>query len=438
MQKVSITTLGCKLNQAEAAQLTEGFLQQGYQIVDFNEPSDICLINTCCVTAKAEYRCRQLIRKALQKSPEAFLVVTGCYAELASHKLQTMKGVDLILGSDQKFSVFDYLNHPQKRKLPQVVTATSYDNREFQSPISGVFRDHTRAFLKIQDGCDAFCSYCVVPLARGRPRSGHPQKLLQQARELVQKGHKEIVLTGVRVGSYGQDLQIPGALVDLIRQLQHLNGLERVRLSSIEPLELTDDLINLIAESDFVCRHLHVPLQSGDDQILKNMNRRYRAKDYVKVIEKAVSKIPDLGLGTDVMVGFPGETEEQFAHTYQLVEKLPFSYLHVFSYSVREGTRAAQFSELIHPKIQQERNTRLRALGLQKKRAFYQSFIGKNLPVLFEDSSDGKSFSGLSDNYIRVEVQSNHCLINQIHPVKIEKVKDGLALGSIDISVYRN
>ena len=399
--------------------------------MDINEPADVCLINTCTVTQKAESRCRNMIRRVIRISPNAFFIVAGCYAEMDADKLKKIDGIDLILGSDAKFSLFEHLDGLRKKSSPEVHLDSSNDCPKFLSPSSGHFFEHTRAFLKIQDGCDAFCSYCIVPYVRGRIRSGIPENICQQARELVDKGHREIVLTGAHIGCYGKDQTPPVNLVDLLIQLEKIDGLDRIRLSSIEPIEVTTRLIELMAYSKKICPHLHIPLQSGDPDILRAMNRHYSPKEYKMLIESATEKIPNIAIGTDVMVGFPGETQQQAENTFNLVQSLPVSYLHIFSYSVRKGTAAERLPARVTNDIKKLRSQRLQRLGKEKKIAFQRRFIGKILNVLFEQIDSDHAVTGLSENYIRVRICSDDLLTNQIKPVMIEKADGECVWGNL-------
>lgn len=338
------------------------------------------------------------------------------------------------MGSNTKFTLFEHLDTLQKKNPPDIYTDSQCSNMEFVSPASGHFFEHTRAFLKIQDGCNAFCSYCIVPFTRGRSRSGKPAKLIRQARELVDKGYREIVLTGAHTGCYGKDLTPPGYLVDLMIELEKIDGLDRIRLSSIEPMEITSALIEFIASSSKMCPHLHIPLQSGDSAILQAMNRHYSPDEYRQVVEKVIEKIPDAALGADVLIGFPGETDEQAENTYQFIQSLPLAYLHVFNYSVRKGTAAAKLTDRIPNAIKKLRSQRLRSLANVKKNVFHQRFSGKPLKVLFEQIDSNRQVNGLSENYIRVKAPGNESLINQIVPVKIVQIDTDFVWGQINVT----
>ena len=432
MKKISFYTLGCKLNQAETAVLAEQFEQGGYQLVPFGEPVDICVINTCTVTSKSDYRCRQMIRKAKKISPSAAIAVVGCYAQLSPEKISSIDGVDYILGSDKKFELPNILDEKNNRDQPLFLPST---NDSFLNPGPGDFWNHTRAFLKIQDGCDSFCTYCTVPLARGRSRSDSLDHIRQLAEQLVHRGHLEIVLTGVHIGRYGRDLNPSKNLLDVLIGLEKIPGLQRIRLSSLEPREVDDALLQFIAQSEKVCHHFHIPLQSGDDEILSRMKRNYDVNAFREVIDRVKEQVPNCGLGTDIIVGFPGETDEQFHNTMQLVEDLPFTYLHVFSYSPRSGTRAARFADRVFPPEIKSRSELLRALGRAKKQNFLSSLVEKKLRVLWEEKQQGKWMFGFADNYARVRTEADEKLMNTISQVEIVSTGQDFVLGKVVIKI---
>lgn len=424
MKKVSFYTLGCKLNQAETASLANEFNKKGYFIVSFGEPCDICVINTCTVTAKTDFHCRQVIRKAIKIYQKAKIAVVGCYAQMSNDLIKDFPEINLVLGSDKKFEIFKYLDDGQ------TVNAKGR-NTKYISMNPGTVEEHTRAFLKIQDGCNNFCSYCIVPYARGRSRSDTVENIFKNVHQLVEKGYKEIVLTGAHIGSYGYDLNPHRTLMDLLKKLDIIPELKRIRLSSLEPLELEKELIEFASSSDKICPHFHIPLQSGDDFILKRMKRNYKVDKYVKIIDKLMINIPHAGLGTDIIVGFPGENAQRFNNTYQLIQELPFTYLHVFTFSPRRGTEAIQFSDNIDPKEKKERSIKLIALGKKKKYAFYKRFIGQNLKILFEKNTKNTSMYGFSENYIRVKTRKQASYFNKITSVKICGINGSFAIGEI-------
>ena len=428
MRKISFYTLGCKLNQAESAIMADQFRAQGFEIVPFGEQADICVINTCTVTAKTDYRCRQMIRRAKKVAPGAKIAVVGCYAQLHPEAIREIDGVDFILGSDRKFDLLPMLDSDEDTS--KIVIEKS-DNRQFLAPESGFFWNHTRGFLKIQDGCNNFCSYCAVPLARGRSRSDSLEDILIHAKKLVAAGHREIVLTGVHIGMYGKDLQPRVSLLDVLKNLEEINGLVRIRLSSLEPNEISDPLLEHVASSEKVCKHFHVPLQSGDNEILKKMRRLYRREEFIDIIGKIKSYLPHCGLGTDVIVGFPGETEEHFQNTREIIEKLPFTYLHVFSYSIRPGTAAEKLPDQIAARVIKARSEILHTIAKEKKRDYYRSFVEKEVRVLWESKTDGEWMTGLTDEYVRARAKLNLNLINRFGSLRVEKAGDGFVSGEI-------
>lgn len=432
MTKVAITTFGCKLNQAESAQISEILTRNNYLMTDFDSAADVYVINTCTVTAKADARCRQAIRKARRLAPEAKIIVTGCYAEVAPHELEQIPGVDYIVGSDFKFKILDYLTTPEKNPTPVIHTCGYDGHPAFITENSGFFLENTRAFLKIQDGCNAFCSYCIVPYARGRSRSGAVLDLRKQFKTLLAREFKEIVLTGAHIGMFGQDFNRKLSLKNLLEEFLEIDGNYRIRLSSLEPLEISPDLIDLIAGTNKICSHMHIPLQSGDNEILKKMNRHYSCEYFRDTVQMVAEKLPGCGLGTDVIVGFPGEMEPNFENTFQLINELPFTYLHVFAYSIRKGTPAARFKPQIAKPVQMERSKRLRQLGDLKRKQFYNFHINKKIPVLFEEELEPGWLTGLGPDYVRIKAKADNSVINQIVPVEIVEAEREMLIGVIE------
>ena len=416
------------MNQSETAVIAEQFSKSGYEIVPFGEEVDLCVINTCTVTEKTDYRCRQMIRRAKKVSPGATISVVGCYAQLNPEKIEKIDGVDFVLGSDRKFDLLEMVKNKTKENSPVVSTS---DNDEFHYPLPGNFWNHRRAFLKIQDGCDNFCSYCRVPLARGKSRSDSVDHVINSARKLADRGHKEIVLTGVHIGMYGRDLNPKLNLVNIIQEIEKVPGIERIRLSSMEPLEVTEEILHWIADSEKACLHLHIPLQNGDDEILRKMKRNYDTKKYARVVRQVAKYLPGCCIGTDIIVGFPGETEEHFQNTKRFVEEQPFSYFHVFSYSKRSGTKAVSYPDHVHPDTIKKRSEILREIGAKKKRDYLKSFVGKELRVLWEEKTKQDWLQGWSDNYIRVRVRFDPDLINTLTLVRITKAYDDFVEGVI-------
>lgn len=426
MPTVSFHTLGCKLNFAETSMLGKQFLDRGFSVVDFGTPADVCVINTCSVTGRADRECRQMVRRAIRTSREPFVVVTGCYAQLEPEEVASISGVDLVLGAREKFEIFDHIGGLEKKLYPHVFVSDINTVDSFGASYTTKVGDRTRAFLKVQDGCDYNCSFCTIPLARGASRSQSMDRCVMQARELVNQGFKEITLTGVNVGDYGKSSDYN--LLHLLRQLVDVDGLERIRISSIEPNLLTRELVEFVASEEKMCNHFHVPLQSGCDEILRPMRRRYNSKFYADLIHRIRETIPKCGIGVDVIVGFPGETDEYFETTRRFVETLPVSYLHVFTYSERPNTPASSVAGSVEPKIRFKRNEVLRSIGIGKKREFYSTHIGKTLSVLAEGDVEGGMRFGFTENYVRVGVPSS-VRPNTILPVTISGIKNGRCIG---------
>jgi threonylcarbamoyladenosine tRNA methylthiotransferase MtaB len=429
--RASLHTLGCRLNQAETALLADRLQQDGYQIVEHGQPTDLLVLNTCTVTDEAERVCRYEIRKTLRHSPQAFVAVTGCYAQTGVEALRRVPGIDLIVGNQHKMSLPSHLPAPaalRKQPAPSLLHTKTLDRDDFTLEGTGDY-DSRRANLKIQDGCNFMCSFCLIPFARGHERSRRMDDAIREAEALVARGHRELVLTGVNIGQYGQD---GCSLLDLIRRLEQIDGLDRIRISSIEPTTVSDELLEHMAVSNKLCRHLHLPLQSGDNDMLRSMNRRYTVQDYAAFVERAMSLIPDLGLGTDVMVGFPGEGDDQFANTLAAATDLPFSYLHVFAYSKRPGTAAARMTAAVPPATIRSRSKTLAELSRARRLTFYQQYVGRTVEVLFETKDETERWTGLTGNYMRVGVTTTSNLANQLAPAVIEGAMDGLAVGRME------
>lgn len=402
----------------------------GYRVVEFGEPTDLLVVNTCSVTEDAERTCRYVIRKTLRHSPDAFVAVTGCYAQTGVHELRTIPGIDLIVGNQFKWDLPSFLPGPhalKKQPDPQVLHTRTIDREDFTVPEYGE-PDSTRALLKIQDGCNVMCSFCLIPFARGHERSRLQNDVLREAEILVSGGYREIVLTGVNIGQYRQD----GLdLVGLIAQLEAIDGLDRIRISSIEPTTVTKALIDQMASSSKLCPYLHIPLQSGDNTILSSMNRPYSVSEFVHLIHQAVAAISHLGLGTDVMVGYPGETEDAFEHTVDIVRELPFSYFHVFTYSPRPGTAAITLPDQVPIAVARERAKILADLSRLKRLAFAERYIGSTVSVLFESGSTDGFRLGMTPNFLKVGVPSHSDLTNHLKEVQIVGTSDRWALGQL-------
>jgi threonylcarbamoyladenosine tRNA methylthiotransferase MtaB len=428
MPRVALHTLGCKLNYAETATIGKQFLDRGYEVVELGEPAEICVINTCSVTARADRECRQIIRRALRTSKSPFVVVTGCYAQLVPEEVASINGVDLVLGAKEKFDLFRYAGDFTKNTAPSIHVSDIAEADNFGPAFTTDAGNRTRAYLKVQDGCDFNCSFCTIPLARGGSRSQTVDECLRQATSLVRAGYREIVLTGVNVGDFGK--KSGTSLENLIRELESLQGLDRIRISSIEPNLLTESLIDRVATSRTLCKHFHIPLQSGSDDVLRGMRRRYTTAQYRDLILSIRRKIPGAGIGVDVITGFPGETEEHFAETYAFLNELPVSYLHVFTYSERPNTPATEMGEQVEPKIRFRRNEMLRILGQKKKQAFCESLVGQTVRVLAEGDVDNDIRFGFTDNYVRVGFPHELCGENELISLTIAGVRDLVCTGT--------
>jgi len=431
--KIAITTLGCKVNQYDSVTMQEALLAKGFQIVDFTTIADVYIINTCTVTHKTDYQSRQLIRRAQKRNPNARIIVTGCYAQVAPEVLADMPGVSLIVGNAQKDNIADFITDDTDEISPGIVVSDINKETSFREPSLQSFSNHTRAFLKIQDGCASFCSYCIVPYARGKPRSLPIEETINRLFTLANAGYKEIVLTGIHLGAYGIDHTPQSNLLALVKLIESEKPVPRIRLSSLEPMDITNDLVDFLGTADTICPHLHLPLQSGDDEILKRMNRTYHASEFKKLVTTLNAKIPDLCLGTDVIVGFPGESDEHFNNTYTLLKELPIHYFHVFPYSKRRKTRAATFSHQIPQKIIKERSDLLRNLDCSKRFAYYSEYIGGIVDVLIEGKRDKEyqCLKGRSRNYIPVLLQGSDSLKNRECAVVITKVEEGSVWGKL-------
>jgi threonylcarbamoyladenosine tRNA methylthiotransferase MtaB len=430
MKKVTFHTIGCRLNQSETAVLVDRLQRIGYERVEFGEPTDLLVLNTCSVTEGAEVDCRRAVRRILRQSPQAFVAVTGCYAQTGVQALQTIPGVDLVLGNQFKMNLPDYVRPEAltgKSLSPAVLHSGTIDRNNFEQEGVGEYTT-TRANLKIQDGCNFMCSFCLIPFARGRERSRQIDDAIREAEQLVERGHKEIVLTGVNIGQFSSGGM---GIIDLLERLELISGLARIRISSIEPTTIPEALLEYMASSSKLCRFLHVPLQSGDDGILRTMNRRYTVKEYCDWVEQAAQKIPEVCIGTDLMVGFPGESEQQFANTRAVVADLPLAYFHVFSYSARPGTAATHFDYRVPSKAIKARSKNLSALSRVKRAEFYRGFVDHRVSVLFESSESVGWCSGLTDNFIRVRVPSTVVVANEIHTVQLTGAIADAALGQV-------
>ncbi len=426
---VSFHTLGCKLNYSETSSISRQFEQAGYQVVPFSDSADIYVLNTCSVTDFADRKCRYTVRKALRHSPNAKIVVIGCYAQLKPDEISKIEGVDLVLGAAEKFNVLEYVERLEKLPGKGMIKASDVQAANvFKSSFS--YGDRTRSFLKVQDGCNYKCTFCTIPQARGKSRSDTIEQAVENAQNISKLGVKEIVLTGVNLGDFGNGTEViegkrpkkEAMFIDLIKALDEVDGIERFRISSIEPNLLTDEVIEFVAKSKRFVPHFHIPLQSGSDKILKLMKRRYLTDLYTGRVEKIKNIMPHCCIGVDVIVGFPSETSEDFLETFNYLRELDVSYLHVFTYSERANTPAVEIDHIIPMHTRKERNEQLRILSEKKKRQFYNQFVGEERAVLLEAGSEDGVLSGFTDNYLKVEVEASDALINTIQKVALKEV----------------
>ena len=428
-KKVAFYTLGCKLNFSETSTIARSFQDEGFQKVEFNEHADIYVINTCSVTENADKRFKTIVKQAQKSNEDAFIVGVGCYAQLKPEELAAVDGVDLVLGATEKFKITDYLNDLSKNDFGEVHSCEIQEADFYVGSYS--IGDRTRAFLKVQDGCDYKCTYCTIPLARGISRSDKLENVLKNAAEISEQGIKEIVLTGVNIGDYGKgefgNKKHEHTFLDLVKALDEVDGIERLRISSIEPNLLKNETIDFVSQSNTFVPHFHIPLQSGSNDILKLMRRRYLRELYVDRVAQIKKVMPDACIGVDVIVGFPGETDEHFLETYKFLTELDISYLHVFTYSERDNTPAAEMSGVVSTKVRKKRSKMLRGLSAKKRRAFYESQLGTTHTVLFEGENKEGYIHGFTENYVKVKAPWNPELVNTLHQIQLTEIdEDGL------------
>ncbi len=425
-RKIALHTLGCKLNFSETSAIGRVLVENGFQKVEFGEVADYYIINTCSVTQNADKETRQIVRSALRTNPDAKVIVVGCYAQLKPEEISNIPGVNMVLGANEKFKINEYIEQLENQEKPLVI-AGDIDAVDFYSDAYS-FGERTRSFLKVQDGCDYFCSFCTIPLARGKSRSGSIEQTMITARKVAQTGVKEVVLTGVNLGDFGKTSDGNGRTEEnffqLAQQLEKIEEVERWRISSIEPNLLTNDIISFVANSDKFMPHFHIPLQSGSDKILKLMRRKYLRKLYADRIAFIKSVMPHACIGVDVIVGFPGETQEQFLETYDFINGLDVSYLHVFTYSERANTRALNIKPIVPQADRKDRNKMLRILSEKKKHKFYSEHLNTERKALFESENDSGIMYGFTDNYIKVALPFNEQLINTIQTVSLDRISD--------------
>ena len=428
---VAFHTLGCKLNYSETSAIARQFEGAGYSAVKFQEGANIYVINTCSVTDFADRKCRKIVRQALRHSPDAFVVVTGCYAQLKPEEISEIPGVDLVLGAAEKFRILEYVDDISKAPGKGMVSAGEIKEANvFTNAFS--FGDRTRSFLKVQDGCDYKCTFCTIPLARGKSRSDEVANVVENAKKIADLGVKEIVLTGVNIGDFGNGTSViegerpkkEAMFIDLIKELDKVEGVERFRISSIEPNLLTNEIIEFVAQSKRFVPHFHIPLQSGNNKQLRQMRRRYKKELYMERVAKIKELMPHCCIGVDVIVGFPGETNEDFLATYNFINELDITYLHVFTYSERPNTPANEMENPVPVHIRRERNEMLRILSEKKKRHFYSQYIGQTRTALFEVSKNKDLMSGFTDNYLKIELPYNPEMINELGQVRLGAINE--------------
>ena len=428
-KKVAFYTLGCKLNFSETSSIGRIFMDAGYESTPFNSAADVYVINTCSVTDHADRKCRKVVKEALKHSPNAYITIVGCYAQLKPKEISEIPGVDMVLGAAEKFNIIEHINDLTKNEKAIVHNAPIDETNQFVSAFS--IGDRTRTFLKVQDGCDYSCTFCTIPLARGASRSGKIEDIVRQAEEIAASGVKEIVLTGVNIGDYGiRDGKRQDRFVDLVKALDEVQGIDRIRISSIEPNLLTNEVIEFVAQSKRFVPHFHMPLQSGNNKVLAQMRRRYKRELYWERVAKIKSLMPNCCIGVDVIVGFPGETREDFIDTYNFLNEMDISYLHVFTYSERENTIAAQMEGAVPGAQRSDRSKMLHILSEKKRRAFYESQLGSVDEVLFEGDIKDGFMHGFSKNYVKVRTAYDPLLVNEVVPVKFVNISEN---GDVDI-----
>ena len=425
-KKVAFYTLGCKLNFSETSTIARNFQNEGFDRVEFEEVADIYVINTCSVTENADKQFKQIVKKATKLNDKAFIAAVGCYAQLKPEELVAVDGVDLVLGATEKFKITDYINDLAKNDIGEVHSCEIEEVDFYVGSYS--IGDRTRAFLKVQDGCDYKCTYCTIPLARGISRSDALENVLKNASEISQQGIKEIVLTGVNIGDYGKgefgNKKHEHTFLDLVKALDEVEGIERLRISSIEPNLLKNETIDFVSKSRTFVPHFHIPLQSGSNEILKKMKRRYQREVYTERVSKIREVMPHACIGVDVIVGFPGETDEDFLETYHFLNDLEVSYLHVFTYSERDNTEAAAMEGVVPMNVRSKRSKMLRGLSVKKRRAFYETQIGSNRTVLFEGENKEGYIHGFTENYVKVKTPWNPELVNTLHQVNLTHIDE--------------
>ncbi|MFR0922064.1 MAG: tRNA (N(6)-L-threonylcarbamoyladenosine(37)-C(2))-methylthiotransferase MtaB [Clostridia bacterium] len=439
---VKFITLGCKVNQYETNAMAQKFLEKGYQIIEEETPEneeikpDICIINTCTVTNMSDRKSRQMLRRMKEKNPNTIVVAVGCYAQVAKEELAKISEIDLVLGNNEKVEIVRHVEEYINNHIDNVELEDVMYSKEFSDFGNVTYTEKTRAVIKIQDGCDRFCSYCIIPYARGRVRSRKPESIVSEITQIASNGIKEVVITGIHIASYGKDFSMSKdpelqnyKLIDLLEEINSINGIQRIRLGSIEPLLITEEFVERLKKLEKICHHFHLSLQSGCDETLKRMNRRYTTEQFKEIVRLLRNAYDDVNLTTDVIVGFPGETDEEFSKTYKFLEEIKFYKMHIFKYSPRKGTKAAVMPNQISGDIKEERSRKLIELSDKNEIEYNESYIGKNVEVLFEEEKDG-IFKGHTQNYIMVYCELNKNLENQVISVRCEKAEQEHILGN--------
>ena len=428
MKTVSFYTLGCKVNQYETNAMAQKFIENGYKIVKLQEKADICIVNTCTVTNIADRKSRQVLRKIRQNAE--LVVAVGCYAQVAKDELEKIEEIDLVLGNNEKNEIVKYVEKYSNMQEKSIVTDVMYQ-REFLDFGNISYTEKTRAVIKVQDGCDRFCSYCIIPYARGRVRSRLPESIIEEIKNISKQGIKEIVITGIHIASYGKDFKKEYKLIDLLEEINQIDGIERIRLGSIEPTLITEQFIKRLIKLNKICHHFHLSLQSGCNETLKRMNRKYTTSEFEEVVNLLRKYYDDVILTTDIIVGFPGETEEEFEKTYQFLKEIKFYKMHIFKYSKRKGTKAAVMENQVDGQTQEERSEKLIELSNRNESEYNKSYIGKKVQVLFEEQ-EKDIFKGHTANYILVKVKSKQNLENKIESVELTIPEENYIYGELD------
>lgn len=404
MKTVAFITLGCKVNQYETNAMSQKLIEEGYKIVEHTQKADIYIINTCTVTNMSDRKSRQMIRRAKEINPEAIIIAVGCYVQVAKKEIENIKEIDLALGNEEKVDIVKYCNEIiQKNKKEEI--ADVMQSRKFAEFGETSYTEKTRAVIKVQDGCDRFCSYCIIPYARGRVRSREPEHIIKEIKQIANEGIKEVVITGIHIASYGKDFKKDYKLIDLLEEINKIDGIERIRLGSIEPLLITEEFVQRLVKLEKICEQFHLSLQSGCDETLKRMNRRYTTQQFEEIVKRLRKAYDNVNLTTDIIVGFPGETEEEFAKTYKFLEKIKFYKMHIFKYSPRKGTRAEQMPQQIEPQLKEERSKKLIELSDKNEKEYNSEYVGKRVEVLWEEQKN-EIYKGHTKNYVLVEMEA--------------------------------